>query len=341
MQALVDSARVLAIVVARIGDTLLATPALRALRAAIPNGSLTVLTHPKRRELLHNLPFIDHLGGIDKRSAPWRGRLPGRPYDWGVVYGTDQALVRYALRVCKQVAAERQDDDALNARLTCMVEPTNELQVAVDERLRLTTLIGAPPAGRALSYRTTPQERDHAREQLHTLLPGATRLVGLQLQSYPAKAYRDWPVAAFQQLAERLLHQEGIGIVILGGPESAGTGADFARGLAQLYPDRVISLAGRTALRAGAAVIAELDLYVGVDTGPTHLAGALAVPMVALYHCRHRGRWLAPLEHPALSVIEHPTADADCDRHISMAEIPFERVAQAAEQRLAQGRTQP
>lgn len=337
VNCLSPDARILAICVARIGDTLLATAALRALRAAVPRGSLTVLAHPKRRALLEHLPFIDHLGAIEKHSATWRGWLPGKPYDWGVVYGEDAALVRYALRVCRNVVAQRQRGESLNQRLARVVAPATGYLVAVDERLRLATTLGALVMGRALSYRVTADEQAQACTRLRSLLPGAIRFVGLQLQSFPSKAYRDWPVENFHKLARRLLRQDGIGIVVLGGPESTRLGADFAQRLSVQFPGRVASLAGHTALREGAAVIGELALYVGVDTGPTHLAGALGVPMVALYHCRHRGCWLAPQEHPALSVIEHPAPDATCGNDSSMAEIPLERVAQAAEDRLAQG----
>lgn len=338
MDSLSPDAHILAICVARIGDTLLVTPALRALRAAVPRGSLTVLAHPKRRALLEHLPFIDHLAGIEKHSASWRGWLPGKPYDWGVVYGEDAALVRYALRVCRHVVAQRQRDESLNHRLARVVTPATGFQVAVDERLRLATTLGARVMGRALSYRITPEEQVQAYTRLRTLLPGATRFVGLQLQSFPSKAYRDWPVDNFQRLAQRLLRQDGIGIVVLGGPESTRIGEDFAQRLSTHFPGRVDNLAGHTALRDAAAIIGELNLYVGVDTGPTHLAGALGVPMVALYHCRHRGRWLAPQEHSALSVIEHPTPDASCGDGASMAEIPLELVARAAEEQLARGK---
>jgi ADP-heptose:LPS heptosyltransferase len=341
MDSLTPDARILAICVARLGDTLLVTPALRALRAAVPRGSLTVLAHPKRRALLEHLPFIDHLGSIDKYSASWRGWFPGKPYDWGVVYGKDAALVRYALRVCRQVIAQRQHDESLNRRLDRMIVPATEFQVAVDARLALATTIGAPLMGRALSYRVTAEEQAQAGARLRALLPDATRLVGLQLQSFPSKAYRDWPVENFEGLAQRLLRQDGIGIVVLGGPESTRIGEDFARRLSTQFPGRAASLAGHTTLREGAAVIGELDLYVGVDTGPTHVAGALGVPMVALYHWRHRGCWLAPQEHPALSVIEHPTPDESCGDDTSMADIPLEVVADAAEERLARGKRRP
>lgn len=338
MASLLPNGHVLLICVARIGDTLLTTPAMRAVRAAIPNGQLTVLAHPGRREILEGLPFIDILGAIDKHSAAWRGWLPGRSYDWGVVYGYDAALVRYALRTCRRVIALRQTNDALNRRLALVVESATELMDAVDERLGLVTPLGIAPQGRRLAYQVAEAEQAEARALLRRSLPAARRIVGLQLQSFPSKAYRDWPLEHFLQLAEGLLALDDIGVAVLGGTESRRLGETFVARLGEHHPGRVVSLAGSLRLRQAAAVIGELALYVGVDTGPTHLAGALGVPMAALYHCRHRGRWLAPREHPALEVLEHPAADAECDRQSAMADIPVARVVEACERLLARDR---
>ena len=93
--------------------------------------------------------------------------------------------------------------------------------------------------------------------------------------------------------------------MILGDRPDAVAGEELATALGS----HCHNLAGRLSLRQTLALMATLDLYVGVDTGPTHLAGALGIPMVAMYHCLHPGRYLAPLEHPSyLGVVEHPVA---------------------------------
>ena len=61
-------------------------------------------------------------------------------------------------------------------------------------------------------------------------------------------------------------------------------------------------------LRETVAVMKEIDLYIGVDTGPTHLYGALKKPMVAMYHSTLPSALYAPLQHPALYVVDHPLA---------------------------------
>ena len=56
-----DNPNTLVVCVARFGDTLLITPVLQALKERWPQGKLTVFAHPARREVLQDLPFIDHL----------------------------------------------------------------------------------------------------------------------------------------------------------------------------------------------------------------------------------------------------------------------------------------
>lgn len=76
--------------------------------------------------------------------------------------------------------------------------------------------------------------------------------------------------------------------------------------------------------------MSRLDLYVGVDTGPTHIAGALRRPMVALYHCKHPARVFAPPADPNVIAIYHPALDsAACTQLSSLADIPVERVLSA------------
>lgn len=81
-----------------------------------------------------------------------------------------------------------------------------------------------------------------------------------------------------------------------------------------------------------------MDLYVGVDTGPTHIAGALGIPMVALYHPAYPGRNLAPLQNPRCRVIEHPRTGSDSSADVNMADIPAEQVWQAASELLRESR---
>ncbi|MDE2088521.1 MAG: hypothetical protein KGJ12_00725, partial [Gammaproteobacteria bacterium] len=199
-------ARILVINVARIGDTLLTTPVVRAVKQACPHGRLGCLLHPRTAVLFQDLPWVDHLGTITPKTAMWRGWFSARRWDYAIVYGRDAPLIRYATRVAARVVAFRQSDERINRLLWKAVSPPGEALHAVHERLLLTGALAIKAAGFHLEYRVSPAERDWARDWVQARLPAAARpLIGLQIASFPTKAYRDWPVEYFVQLGRRIV----------------------------------------------------------------------------------------------------------------------------------------
>ena len=323
---------VLALVVSRIGDTLLCTPALRALKETWPDCRLTVVAHPGRLPLLAGLPWIDTLVPW-KPWRRWATLLPGAArYDLAIVFHPDRRQLDFARRCARLVVTEAIPGVAANERLLLPALPA-EPMVAVEQRLRLVRAAGAESANQRLAYCVSPEEKQAAKSRLATLgVAGHHPLVALQLKSFPTKAHRDWPVECFAELVGCLVeHHPDARIIVTGDGQSAAAAAS----LGERFPGRVASLAGACGLRESAAILAETDLYVGVDTGPTHLAGALGIPMVALYHAAYPGRYLAPRQHPRCRVIEHPRSGVVDARQASMAEVPVDTVLQAAEELLA------
>lgn len=324
---------VLVINVSRIGDTLLATPALRAIARAWPEAEITVLGHPKRVEVLAHLPFIQHLGGITKRRALWRGWL-GRSYDLAFVYGFDAPLVAYALRAARQVVAFRQNNPALDKRLFHAVSaPPFQSEPAVDYLLRLPAALGIAPAGRRLTYQPTDGEIAAARVRLAAVgVTGRHPLIGLQVASFPTKAYRDWPVEHFAALCRQILTRwpDGHFLIFGGGEEKRRTAW-----LQTQLGAHASLFAGRLSLRETAALMGLVDLYIGVDTGPTHLMSTFDIPLVGLYHGFSRSELIAPLEHPCLYAIDHPRAGPGCPTDVPMADISVATVFAQVERALA------
>jgi heptosyltransferase I len=114
------------------------------------------------------------------------------------------------------------------------------------------------------------------REQASTLLTSVknARKVGLIIgASTPEKA---WPETHWAGLCERLL-VEGYAPVLLGGPGERVMGERLASNTG------VLNLTGQTTPRVLASVQAQCTVIVGGDSGPTHLAVAVGVPVVGLY----------------------------------------------------------
>jgi len=310
---------ILVINVSRIGDTLLVTPAVRALAKAFPAARITFLGHPKRMEVVEHLPFLACVGAITKHRALWRGWLPGKRWDLALVFGFDEPLAAYALRVARHVVAFRQQNAQLNAKLfRCIEKPAFQTLHAALHPLLFTRALGVPDAGLRLAYEVTPEERSWARQTA----PKGKPLVGLQVASFPTKGYRDWPLENFAALGQRILARwRGAHLVFFGGSGDE----ERTRQIVARFPGQATSFAGKLTLRQSAALMNELDLYVGVDTGPTHIMGALDAPMVALYHCYSPSRVLAPLERARCYVVDHPRTQS-CSAETPMAELPVDAV---------------
>jgi heptosyltransferase-3 len=319
--------RIAVYLIARIGDTLLATPAIRAIKETHPDSHITVHAHPKRMALLQHLPFIDSLRPLTGKSAWMHGRLGQRPYDLALAYGHDPAVIRLALRQSRAVVAFTQASPPLNQALAAAVPVPEERSThAVLERLLLPAAAGITTANYRLAYAITPRERENAGRCLAGLASEPRRWIALQPASFPTKPYRNWPPGHFIGLARMLLRdQPNSHFLIFGGPEDT----DIARGIAQGIGARATAIAGLHSLRASAALLARMALYIGVDTGLTHLAGAIGIPAVAIYHCLHPGRNLAPLQPLAPFVaIEHPHDSEPCGHGASLSNISYEHVRQ-------------
>ena len=318
---------ILVINVSRIGDTLLVTPALRALARAWPAAQITLLGHPKRVDVLAHLPFLARTGSIDKNRARLRGWLSGKRWDLGLVYGFDKPLVAYALRTARRVVAFRQNDPRLDARLyRCIDPPPFQHEHSALLSQVLTRSLGLPLESGELTYLVTAEEDAWAQARLESMRPPLGRpRIGLQIASFPTKSYRDWPLEHFEDLCARMLERwPDAHFLLLGGSgERSRTEA-----LAQRFPGHASVLAGDLTLRQSAAIMNRLDLYVGVDTGPTHIMGALGRPMIALYHCYSPSRLLAPLRHPCCWAIDLPRAPDDCTPEAPMSEITVDMVWQ-------------
>ncbi|APZ43811.1 glycosyltransferase family 9 protein [Acidihalobacter ferrooxydans] len=318
---------ILFIAVSRIGDTLFATPAIRAVAQAYPDAEITVLGHPNRAEILQHLPFVHQVDTITKKLAPWKDRLAfGKRYNLAFVYNFDEPLVAYALRVAHRVVAFRQANPALNARLyRCVAPPAFQSEHAVRQLLRLPEATDIRTTDLRLAYRYTDHERRQARQRLEIASASDARpLVGLQVASFPTKGYRDWPVENFAELSHKIAAAWPQAHFLIFGGSSEKSRTEW---LATELGDQATLYAGRLTLRETAALMSWLDLYVGIDTGPTHIMSTYDIPMVALYHCLSSSAHTGPLDHPMAYLIDHPSTDtSDCQESSAMADIGIDRV---------------
>ena len=286
----------------RIGDCICATPAFRALRAALPDAGISLIGLPFVRELVerssHLNRFFEHPGfpGMAeqffeaRKATRFLARMQEEKFDLAIqfhgsgVYSNPFALLLGARHT---VGFVRDGDPPgrLDAALPFPPPGIHEVRRA----LALTTFLGAPPKEEETEFPVTPADEAEA----DGLLAGAEPpLIGL----HPAArdAPKRWPLAKFAEAARELRRRYGGSVVIVGGPGEREAGEALAREIGGVC----CNLAGRTLLGGLGAVLARLAVLVTNDSGPAHVAYAVGTPTVTLFAVTDPAVWGPPESGP-------------------------------------------
>jgi heptosyltransferase-2 len=280
-----------------IGDVVMATPAVRALRDHFPAAELTAVCKGYVADTLGGCPWFDRTVLFDKGGPKYRRawgvirRLRAEPIDAAVLFPNSfRAAAVAKLGGCSRLYGfARYGRDAL---LTKRLYPVRGVDgrpkpvPAIDDYNRVVRLVGVPDPGHRMELFTTPLDEATADEAWLRLRLGRYRtVVGLN----PGGAFgssKHWPTPYFADLA-RTLADRGNGVVILCGPAERDTAAEIAR-----LADRpaVVSLADSPlSIGLTKAVVRRLSLLVTTDSGPRHFAAAFSVPVVTLFGPTHIG----------------------------------------------------
>jgi lipopolysaccharide heptosyltransferase II len=263
-----------------LGDTVMALPALRALRAARPGERITIVG--RWAPLLAGQGVGDILLGYPAPLAERRrlNRAIGAS-------GADVAIVlpnslESALAATRWRARRRFgfDTDARRLFLTDAIPVPEPRLHQVDEYARLVEALGAQVTDPGPAWRLG---HDHERDrQAQILLEEAgvsagARIVGLHLGTSfgPSKL---WPAASFARLSD-LLGDAGLAPLLLGSPGD-GAAAEAVLAASRRPP---ASLVGRDRPALLPPLLAHMSCLVSGDTGVAHLAAALGVPTVTLF----------------------------------------------------------
>ena len=309
-----------------LGDMLFLTPALHALRRTLPSARISLLAGPWSHEIVRNNPDLDAVEtsvfpGFERQPkggtlAPYRllattaRNLRAEGYDTAVVLRFDHwwgAWLAAAAGIPRRVGYDWPETRPFLSQAVPYRSGRHEVE-------QNATLLAALAPGRDVSlgpdlllyHRGRPR---WAAEWLaaHGIGP-ERRLVAIHPGA--GAAVKQWPAAAWAEVADRLAERSDSRIVLTGGPgERELTGA-----VAAMLAQPALDLAGITTLGQLAALYARCALVLGSDSGPLHLAVAVGTPTVHLYGPvppAKFGPWGDPTCHVVLAT---HWACAPCDR---------------------------
>ncbi|MGH8498942.1 MAG: glycosyltransferase family 9 protein, partial [Methylococcales bacterium] len=108
------------------------------------------------------------------------------------------------------------------------------------------------------------------------------------LHMYPQWVYKRWTVPGWVAVGQ-FLEQQKIRLVLSGSP--ADEELEYLCGIQSQLPDDTVNLAGKVSLAELAGIIRGACLFIGPDTGITHLAAATGIPVIALYGPTNPVKW--------------------------------------------------
>jgi heptosyltransferase-1 len=284
--------RILIIRLSAIGDVIMASGLIPALRAAYPNARIAWLTEAAHADLLRHNPRLNqvylwprgrwrqlrrerHYRELWREARGLVGALRAERFDWVIDL---QGLIKSGVWTWLSGGRRRIGLGSREGSQFLMTEivdrRVDDLRIGKEYRKLAETLTGRTDTF-ALDIAVSEDERKRARELLESA--GVTGAFAV-ICPFTTRPQKHWFDERWAELAARLAGERRLAVVMLGGP------ADKARAesIAAQAPG-LVNLAGRTNLGQCAAVVEKAKLLIGVDTGLTHLGIALSVPTMAIF----------------------------------------------------------
>jgi heptosyltransferase I len=264
-----------------LGDVVMVSAAVRALRQLLPAAKITWITSPMAFALLKDTEGVDFVV-IDKpRSlADYRAfyRLfSDRTFD---VVLAMQANLRINLLYPALHAPVKIGFDRTRARegqwLFCNRRIPFKDAHLVDSFVSFVETVTGKAASPIWGLPVSGDDMSLARNQL-AALPGPW----VAVHPHASKAERNWLAERYADLVTQILQRWDCNIVLTGGgsPEELA----LCDQLARLAPGRMLNLCHKTSLKQLAALLGQVGVLVAPDTGSVHIARAMNTPVVGLY----------------------------------------------------------
>ena len=332
--------RILVIRLRSIGDTVLSTPSLFALKRFVPHAQLDVLLEDWTAPVLTAFEHVDNVVTIDRRSLASRVNVARklRQMRYDVVYnlhgGTTATLLTRATGARHRVGYASYQYASLHNHLapSPLLLWGREKTHSVEQQLGLLGWTGVPITDRPpTSLGLAP----HARERI------AARLANAGIEDaqpfalvHPAAAFatKQWAVEKFAAAIEELAARNIASVVLVAPHEQ-----QIAEELQQVCSSRMV-LFDDLSLPEVVALAFRSRLFLGNDSGIAHIAAAAGVPSVVIFGSSNRVHWQPWAKATAEVVFEEmpcqPCHGYFCekfDQPECIIRVPVERVIAAVD----------
>ncbi|HEV2423807.1 MAG TPA: glycosyltransferase family 9 protein [Terriglobia bacterium] len=316
------SPRIAVVRAGAIGDTLMATPLVRAIRGTYPNAYLAFLCARGACDVVRYSPHIDEVIPLAARHLPaWlspeKSRIVRRLNELRlhalVMLESHPSLTELARRSGAARIVSYGGLPGVKGAELAIFDPRKH---GVENNLHAAELLGVRPYGLHMEMHYPEEFDDRIRERLR--LAGIARdapIVGIhpgwggRKHSLEQTRLKSWPPDRFARIARGLVADRKAHVVLTG----AAVDRPLTEFIARQSGVACLNLAGELSLLELAALIRRLDVYVSVDSGPAHMAAALGTPLVVLWGPAILEQTRPIPSNPgALRIVREPVPCAPC-----------------------------
>ena len=271
-----------------IGDIIRSVPAFKAIRKVFSHSNITLLAATWSKDLVDVMPTFDEVIYFD---CPWIVKseknkilrlikaikeLRKKRFDLSIDLRGDfrNNILMYLCGIKYRVGY---DITGCGFLLTHVVPYDLRWCHETVHTIKLLEVLGADETDPKLELWYTEGDKRFAERMLNSLPP-------LRVAIHPATAkwpLKNWTSEGFAEISNRLIKEHNAELVFLGNSDDLM----YIENIVKLIgsKDSVRVFAGRASLRQTLALINECDLFLGIDSGPMHLADALGKPIVVLF----------------------------------------------------------
>lgn len=272
-----------------IGDLLMFTPALRKIKEQYPNSTITFLTNLPNKDILTGLPYIDKVITIQRKKAfgRWNAikNLIGQDYVIFTDWQPQLALFAYLFNVPNRAGIPKHRHHCngyFTNSLTHNVMFSSDYAAETNGRI-FSEALGISIEGdlTALDV-STPSDDD--KNRVDHLLENMGLLKNSEficLAPFTGLEQRNWSIEHSKSFVKMVKEQLQIPVVIIGPPGKKAAAEEIGGD----------NLVGETSLMEMSEIIRRAKLYIGSDSGPMHIAGAMDTPLIALFNKDIPSRW--------------------------------------------------
>jgi len=343
--------RILLIRPDHLGDVLLTTPAIKALRKALPHAEIHALVGPWSARVLANYPEIDAVltlpfpGFSREPKENWRTpyevafnaarHLRRITYQSAVIFRPDHwwgAMIAHLANIPQRIGYDLPDTAPF---LTTAIAHQHEHAVLQSLRLVETWTGELIPEQTAYEFPLDTLDTAYVKGYLTEWGIAEDRPI-FCIHPGSGTWVKHWPVENWAIVADTLVEQLNAAVVFTGGEHELALVKSITARMSQPY----CIIAGETNIGQLATLYTQARVVIGPDSGPLHLAAAVGVPTVTLYGPADPiefGPWGPPQQHIVLtsSIGCRPCriidwADDNPDYHPCMRDITIAQVLTAA-----------